>query len=147
MNAIESKIAELETLSNTIYGLIKKIVEDNRDAIIFYNTYYQLYLVGETSDGIFIDSYEPYKSLTIQLKSKKRQPVDRVTLKDTGAFHKSFIIVTEEDSFIITATDVKTEALVFKYGDEIFGLTEDSKEQISRGIVKPNLLTLLRERL
>ena len=68
----------------------------------------------------------PYEPQTIQIKSSLGQPTDRVTLYDTGAFHKSIYVDVVDDGLIIGATDKKAKELEDKYTIDIYGLTENS---------------------
>jgi hypothetical protein len=81
--------------------------------------------VGKRSDGSDITpSYSPF---TVEIKDQKGQPSDRVTLKDTGAFWESIKVDVNSDSFTIDASDSKTNALTKKYGNNILGLSKESK--------------------
>lgn len=90
------------------------------------NTDQQLYL-GIDSTGASLGEYAPS---TIAYKKRKNQPTDRVTLKDTGDFYKDFDIIVDEDGFIITSFDNKTNKLVDKYGNDIFGITDENFEAV-----------------
>jgi hypothetical protein len=80
---------------------------------------------GENINGT---SIEPaYTRFTVSEKKRKGQIFDRVTLKDTGDFHKSFTVKASSDSFVINATDPKTNKIQRKYGDKILGLSEENK--------------------
>ena len=67
-------IIELESLS-------KAIAETNADQMF----------AGLRADDTEIGDEYPYKPFTIQEKIRKQQPYDRVTLKDTGEFHRSIL--------------------------------------------------------
>jgi hypothetical protein len=80
---------------------------------------------GLTESG---DSILPaYTKRTVEIKKKKGQPYDRVTLKDTGAFYKDMFLDVRESEFVIDSADPKSGALQKKYGKEIFGLTESNQ--------------------
>lgn len=123
-----------ENLANGNY--IRKGLEQHGTAIIDMNIS-QLYDQGVNSLGIDISSYRPYSPYTIMLKKEKGQPYDRVTLRDTGAFHSSFEMVLENFEFYFTATDYKTQELIHKYGENIFGLTEENKKIVAHDYVFP----------
>ena len=89
------------------------------------NTEQQLYL-GIDSTGASLGEYAPS---TIVYKKRKNQPTDRVTLKDTGDFY-NFDIIIDEDGFIITSFDSKTSKLVDRYGNDIFGITDENFEAV-----------------
>ena len=68
-------------------------------------------------------AYSPY---TQRLKRLAGQPTDRVTLFSTGAFQEAMFTRVEGDRLVTGSTDSKTEDLTAKYGDSIFGLTDDN---------------------
>lgn len=125
--------------------IAKKIVRDNDNILIDMNEQDQLYAKGVNRLGVRIDEYQPYRPLTIQVKIEKRQPYDRVTLKDTGEFYDSFYVETAEDRFYIKASDEKTNCLVKKYGAEIFGLTNDSLAEFINDYVKDEAYNRVKE--
>lgn len=125
--------------------IAKKIVRDNDNILIDMNEQDQLYAKGVNRLGVRIDEYQPYRPLTIQVKIEKRQPYDRVTLKDTGEFYDSFYVETAEDRFYIKASDEKTNWLVKKYGAEIFGLTNDSLAEFINDYVKDEAYNRVKE--
>lgn len=126
-------------------GIAKKIVRDNDNILIDMNAQDQLYAKGVNRLGVRIDEYQPYRPLTIQVKIEKRQPYDRVTLKDTGEFYDSFYVETAEDRFYIKASDEKTNWLIKKYGAEIFGLTNDSLAEFINDYVKDEAYNRVKE--
>lgn len=125
--------------------IAKKIVRDNDNILIDMNVQDQLYAKGVNRLGVRIDEYQPYRPLTIQVKIEKRQPYDRVTLKDTGEFYDSFYVETAEDRFYIKASDEKTNWLIKKYGAEIFGLTNDSLAEFINDYVKDEAYNRIKE--
>lgn len=125
--------------------IAKKIVRDNDNILIDMNAQDQIYAKGVNRLGVRIDEYQPYRPLTIQVKIEKRQPYDRVTLKDTGEFYDSFYVETAEDRFYIKASDEKTNWLIKKYGAEIFGLTNDSLAEFINDYVKDEAYNRVKE--
>ena len=125
--------------------IAKKIVRDNDNILIDMNAQDQLYAKGVNRLGVRIDEYQPYRPLTIQVKIEKRQPYDRVTLKDTGEFYDSLYVETAEDRFYIKASDEKTNWLIKKYGAEIFGLTNDSLAEFINDYVKDEAYNRVKE--
>lgn len=118
---------------------IAKVCMDNEDFITDLNANKQLFEEGENALGVKIDSYMPYSQVTIAIKHQKGQPVNRVTLRDTGAFEKSFIIHCDSKQIIIFARDPKTKKLSKKYGAEIFGLTSENKNLLIWSKIYPYL--------
>jgi hypothetical protein len=105
----------------------------------------QLYRRGIEGRGIKIMSYAPYAKATIKIKNKKRQPTTRVTLRDTGAFHKSMFLVFDSEGFYVTSSDEKTEALTAKYGETIFRLTNGNFNRILRVHVRREIVKRLKK--
>ena len=114
--------------------------------IVDANAEDQLFKRGVNAFGVEIMNYRPYTPYTIEQKKLKNQPYDRVTLRDTGDFERSFKVEVNKDSFSVTATDPKTEKLKKKYGN-IFGLTPENKSKLAWKIVYPDLLLHLRNDL
>jgi hypothetical protein len=125
----------------------KECVERNVAEICELNSDKQLYEKGENAMGVSIDTYRPYEPLTIEIKTIKGQPTDRVTLKDTGDFYESFFISADNEGFFIDATDWKRDELVEKYGAEIFGLTDKNKTYLAKEILLPELINKTKETL
>ena len=83
----------------------------------------------------------------IKIKKALNQPTYRVTLKLTGDFHKSFFVNIGNESFRIDAKDKKTKHLVKRYGERVFGLTDDNVELFQELVVRPDLLKQLRRKI
>lgn len=88
----------------------------------------QLHDSGTDSNGNPI--IPPYSRRTMEIKRRKGQVSDHVTLKDTGKFYKSFKITVFRGGFIIDADGQKQETNLFdKYGIDILGLDDNSMIQ------------------
>ena len=105
-----------------------------RNYILDLNRIDQLFNQGIDSKGQSLGEYAASTILgTSKFKGKieKGQPTDRVTLKDTGDFYKSFNILFEEDGFEITADENidYVPKLLDTYGEDIVGLTTDNLQE------------------
>jgi len=97
----------------------KEIEDDNRTQLFS----------GEYVDGSRIKP--KYTNLTVAIKTKKGQPTDRVTLKDTGAFYSGIKATVKSNELIIDSTDSKTSDLFTKYGSgQLLGLNEVNHNDI-----------------
>lgn len=123
---------------------LEDIVRDKEDVIVSAIADDQLYRRGINGRGEKIMSYMPYTAKTIQNKKRKGQPTTRVTLRDTGAFHKSMFVVFDSEGFYITASDEKTQDLIKKYGEEIFRLTNKNFTRIVRSHIRKELVKRLK---
>ena len=139
-SALATIAAKLRTFDQDVERIIIDLARGYEDVIIEWNVEAQLYDQGIRGDGKPI--VPQYSARTKQRKREKGQPSDRVTLRDTGAFHRSFRIDWRETEFEIMATNYKAPFLAKRYTPHIFGLTEDHLE-VLRGL----LLQDLRQRL
>lgn len=103
----------------------KKALNLNRDDQLF----------GSGSDSLGDALTPDYASFTIDQKRFLGQPTDRVTLRDTEAFHNSFFMDASSFPVRIDATDSKTSELKQKYGEDIFGLDQDSQSEFNAQIL------------
>lgn len=62
-------------------------------------------------------------------------------LKETGAFYDAFYAEVSGQKITLNSTDFKTDRLVKKYGEDIFGLNPDNLVFYARNYVKPKILT------
>lgn len=138
LNSILGLLSAAETVERNLNEgfYTRKALEQNQQKIVEANVE-QLYKYGINSLGIRIDTYQPYTPYTVRVKQERGQPYDRVTLRDTGDFQKSFEVVFEPVGFYITATDYKTQDLIDKYGAKIFGLTRENRQEIAVKYVLP----------
>ena len=92
----------------------------------------QLY-AGKQSDGTDIErigvAYQGYAPTTIQIKQRKGQPTDRITLKDTGDFYSQIFSDPRSDGIVADSGDEKSQKLQQAYGKKIFGLADPAKQQ------------------
>lgn len=148
LNAISVLLSAVETVERNMMDgtYVRRAVQENTDKIIELNVE-QLYEYGTNSLGISIDTYAPYSPYTVRVKKEKGQPTDRVTLRDTGDFHKSFEVVIGPVGFYITATDYKTNMLIEKYGEKIFGLIPQNKIELAQKYLYPAVIVEINKEL
>ena len=112
---------------------ILNIVSFNDQKALNLNRDDQLFKGGSDANG---DLLQPeYADLTIFLKTMSGQPTDRVTLRDTESFHNSFFLDASKFPLRISATDSKTGELMDKYGEDIFGLDDESQAEFNEYIL------------
>ena len=139
---IKNLIAELEKVQQVIPELAGAIIQDNSHVLEDLQT--DQLNQGITSEGNQIKpSYSPF---TVQIKKAKGQPFDRVTLKDTGDFHRNMFLAGGQKNtlFQIGNRDEKAKKIEGKYGPEIFGLTEQSLNVVVNDLLRPEMLQKLR---
>lgn len=96
-------------------------------------------------DGYYNNIQPPYAPRTIYNKTRKGQPTDRVTLKDTGEFYNSLHIEFDENGFRIVSDDDKSKYLIAKYGGPILRLPNDDFTRFLRFYIRPALAERMKE--
>lgn len=134
----------LRAFKENLPALLEDIVRDKEDVIVSAIADNQLYGRGITGSGQKIMDYAPYAPRTIRAKKKKGQPTTRVTLRDTGEFHRSMFLVVDSEGFYITSDDSKTKFLTDKYGDKIFRLTDKNLTRIIRSHIRKEFIKRLK---
>ena len=120
----------LRAFKDSLPMLLEDIVSDKEDVIVSAIADNQLYRRGINGKGEKIMDYMPYTARTIKNKKRKGQPTTRVTLRDTGAFHKSMYVVFDSEGFYIKESDEKNEGIVEKYGEKILRLKDKKFRRI-----------------
>jgi hypothetical protein len=85
-----------------------------------------------------------YTPFTVAIKTAKGQPTDRVTLKDTGDFYNAMFVEVIGDSVVFDSKDYKSEDLKDKYGETIFGLSDENRTEV-KSMFAQRLLQWFRE--
>ncbi len=88
----------------------------------------QLFELGQDATGRTLESIGgEYSPFTKEIKKSKGQPIDRVTLKDTGDFYATFNVIPFNGGFTIEADTIKDgEDLQDSWGDNIVGLSQEN---------------------
>jgi len=128
MSKIDDQIKRLELVQKNLNDFVSAEILSREREILDLNRIDQLYKSGVDSDGVVI--VPEYTYVTKTIKRVKGQPTDRVTLKDTGKFYKSFRVVVRKQDFEIIARDRKTGKLKRKYGDEILGIAPSNLDVV-----------------
>lgn len=144
MTVIQDKIKAMEEVQNNLPDLVLDQIKNYETEILGLNTDDQLFQKGVDSQEKRIEpGYTPF---TVSIKRQKGQPINRVTLKDTGDFHKSFAVEYFPDSFAIVADDPKTKKIEKKYGKDVTGLTDENIQEVIE-IVRGDLIEDFNKRI
>lgn len=133
---IQKLISRLSTLND--YGLVdilQKILNKHSKDITELNK--KQLEKGEKSDGSFL---RQYATSTIKIRQLEGNPVkgNLIALYDTGDFWRGFWSLAYDGKLELLSSDKKTNMLIEQYGEGIFGLTQDSFEQLYK-IILPEL--------
>lgn len=149
MATIDSLLFSVQTFKDNLENgtYMSDIIQKYEAEICDMNSEQQLFEQGINRVGVDIMDYAPYSPVTIDYKMAMGQPYNRVTLRDTGDFHGSFEVRTNDKGFEIVATDEKTEWLTKKYGNQILGLTDENAEELTHEYIYPELMQILKDTL
>lgn len=132
---------------------LEAVIRQIEPLIIQIVTEEQMYERGEKSvDGEPAPIVPPYRPRTIRRKMKKGQPYDRVTLRDTGKFHRSLRVHYTTNGFYVYSPSgaVKySKYLESRYGKEIYGIQTDYLRMVMReeASIKKRLIAEIRSRM
>lgn len=96
--------------------------------------------LGELLERYALDVYAEFKQAI-----GSQAPFGVPDLKLEGDFHSGFVLIVDGKEIRITSTDDKTDDLEFKYGEDIFGLMEDSMDKIRPALLQSWLNQLRNE--
>jgi hypothetical protein len=119
-------IENIEGFLSEIEKVIIDLCKDRKEFIIELQRE-QLW-GGKDGDGEKIRP--PYAASTIKRKRRLGQPTDRVTWKDKGDLYNSIDVKFREREFELVTDDRKAKYLFRRYGKNVFGLNEDSREKL-----------------
>lgn len=101
---------------------------------------------GKNSDGTKIKpSYSSKKYAQLKANKNPKPGMWTPDLILTGAFTESFKIDISGDNLKYSSTDSKAPELSKKYGDDIFGLTENSNEYYAQSVVFPVMMDTINQ--
>ena len=134
---INNLTSRVERFKEDINFHIAQIIEANSDLIIAENVENQIYSDGVDTKGV---SFPSYAESTKKQKKRKGQPTNRVTLKDSGAFHESIGLDIRDDEFELITENETYKWLRGRYGENILGLRAEFIREFTWKIVYPELL-------
>jgi len=107
---------------------------------------------GEDALGQVINTLggRPYALSTMRIKSTKGQPTNRVTLKDTGAFYKTFKVKQVKSGFEVIADFSKDDGDIrdnFSSDFDFLGLQDESLNEWVNEYFYPEFTRNLRKEI
>lgn len=136
IRAFSNRVSKLKEHNERILLLA---IKDTKEEMLDLNR--DQLLAGKTAENKRVGKY---RSASYAKYKKTLNPNGVVDLKLTGRFHGSFFIKADKFPLIFGARDSKTNDLVEKYGETIFGLTKASLQTVSQSI-KNNYLARVRK--
>lgn len=108
------------------------IIERTQAELILLNQT-QLYQFGIKADGTPLKDYKSDKYARRKHVRNPQLPFGRPDFKDTGEFYKDFTVKADKNVFEVDSKDSKTQSLIDRDGENIFGLTKENKTVYSLG--------------
>lgn len=148
----------LEVLARRVLALSEndalKVVTDNKSIqfnAIRLNRQVQLYEKGVSIDGkqmrsVYARFGNVYSNRTIAYKREKNQPINRVTLRDTGAFYQTFTAKVKAGELFLYADTIKDGKDLQDSFGQVVGLTEESKTELIEQ-AKPLILQYVKSKI
>ena len=137
MSVFDNAKKRINDLKKAINPSIKEAFDRNEIVIKDFQVNKQMFDKGEDSKGKKISPM--YTLRTKAIKRIKRQPINRVTLRDTGDFHRSIIVNAKPDEVEITTTIPYAKYLFQKYGDDILGIQEELLQEFAQKYILPTI--------
>ena len=138
MTTIHAMLKRVKSVDLQTIGV--NIVVDNKIELLDLNKD-QLLNDGMNKNMVKLRSY---RSASYARRKNQRNPspgLGTPDLYNTGAFQDGFTLkINSKSSFDIFSTNSKNSELTKKYGKDIFGLTETSKETFGREVMQPELV-------
>ena len=139
--SIRNLVYRLRKFKPVLEQHLKEEVENHADILSQYTR--ERLWIG--LDGYLKSIKPPYALRTIKNKLRKGQPIDRVTLRDTGKFYSSFRIEFDADGFRVVSTDEKSIFLIAKYGEQILRISNEDFNYFLRNYIRPALAEKMKE--
>ena len=133
---IQGVKAKVKQIENILYPTLKDVFTKYDTVIKATNTQDQLFKLGQDANAQSLGSYA---ESTKRIKIRKRQPIDRVTLKDTGAFYESITVIATDKEVIIETSIEYAQWLVKRYGKEILGIQDVFLSDFYTRYIEPEL--------
>jgi hypothetical protein len=138
----------LDRVSSEYKEIVTDKLMEQADTIVSLNT--SQLDKSKLSTGVDIRSFDVYDPTTQAYAdydgiSRPKTPGSPITLNWFGDFHDRFFVERDADGdgIVISSTDWKTDILMDRFTDDIFGLTEKNMN-IIRGIIKPRILETMK---
>lgn len=124
-------------------AVIAESVIENQKPLVFLQK--EQMLRGEKSTGARIGRYANKKYASEKYRLSRRAGFRFVDLHYTGDFQSDIYIILKRKSIVFTSGDLKTNALVKKYGKDIFGLTKQRTADYSRKYLTPTAIKKIKK--
>jgi hypothetical protein len=133
MSTISQLIRNVQAIN--VSDVIQESIDDTKQALVRLQKLQMLF--GERSDGKKIGKY---RSIPYAVRKQAQNPLagfKQVDLRLHGDFHGGLFADVRDDKVVFDSLDSKTEILVEKYGEKIFGLNKKNAVEYSQNHLAP----------
>jgi len=120
-------------------------IEDTKEQLVLKQQMQMLQ--GLDSSGKKIGEYQSPVYAEAKHRLNPLAGFGNVDLRLTGAFFRDQFVDVRDDEYVIDSADEKADALVKKYGDDIFGLSTDFEAEYVENDLEPVLIDNVREKI
>jgi len=139
-------VRRLTDAIDTMPHAIKNAIDETGNVIALLNK--EQLMDGNEKTGYQISpSYRTHKYARAKQSMNTRPPYGIPDLRLTGEFYRGFEVKTFVDRFEISSTDEKTNDLIDKYGEDIFGLNEENKVKYWNENLQPAIVRHIKGKL
>jgi hypothetical protein len=126
-----------------VEAIAKESIHANQDAIVTMQA--EQMRLGKKSTGDKIGYYRSVAYAQLKQSMGSIAPFRVPDLLLTGAFYGGLKVNLSGDKLELTSADEKTPMLVARYGEDIFGLGEDSKDMLREEVFAPDMVKRIKE--
>lgn len=128
-----------------VRDVIQESIDDTKQALVRLQKLQMLF--GERSDGKKIGKY---RSIPYAIRKQTINPLagfKQVDLRLTGDFHSGLFADVRDDKVVFDSLDSKTDILLDKYGEKIFGLNKKNASEYSLNHLAPVAVNNFRKKI
>lgn len=140
--AFDSLIKSVKKIPNQLDKAVLRSLKKHEKQVTEYITEVQLFEKGEDGQGLSLGEYAAF---TIKEKEKKGQPTDRITLRDTETFHKSYKLSLR--GLVTANTQKPTQDLAEEFGEDILVLSDEGQDLMIKEFVTSDLIDFVRKKI
>jgi hypothetical protein len=138
ISSLKKRIDSLNISEQSMYA-----IDETRDKIILKQQMQMMH--GLDSKGSKIGRYGSVKYAAAKFANNPLAGEGYVDLMLTKDFYNDQFVDVRTDTFVIDSGDEKTNKLIKKYGEDIFGLSKDYKKEYVQEDLHPVLLKNIRK--
>lgn len=102
---------------------------------------------GLRSTGKKIGKYKNKKYASLKYKQSRRAGFGYIDEFLSGSFYSEIYVKVKKKSIELTSADSKTKKIIARDGEDIFGLTRESRDEYSKVDILPRALKKIKQQI